>query len=241
LDDPEHEFWKNDNDIKNIINELRLFKVQQYKSLLLAVYFSMPNNIKEVLKIIWALTFRYNVIAKFNPNELERSFNDVAIKVHNKTITTPADIHKALEKVYIGDELFKNLFSTVTFDISKTHVKRLVRYILLSIENQQHHKSYDTLSTMDSIEHIFPKNYEGSHNINLNMLDRLGNLTILETQLNLECGNKPFEQKKELYCKSQYIITSELFKFEEWGENEIRERQRQLSRIATAIWRSPYA
>ncbi|GIX43127.1 MAG: hypothetical protein KatS3mg129_2860 [Leptospiraceae bacterium] len=241
LDDPDNELWYNNNNIKQIINELILFQVQQHKSLLLSVYFKMNQYFEDVLRIIRALTFRYNVIGKRNPNELERVYNRIAIKIYNGKISTPQDIQQELKDIYIDDEIFKNTFSTQIFDTSKTKEKKLVRYILLSIENKKFNKDYHLFDTNATIEHIFPENYLNiEEKIDESIIYRLGNLTLIEASLNRECANKPFKEKREIYKKSQYEITKEVSQNTEWGANEIRSRQLQLATIATSIWRLPY-
>jgi len=241
LDDPDNELWKDNRDIKMIISELKLFDVQQHKSLLLSVYFKLNQYLEEVLRIIRALSFRYNVIGKLNPNELERAYNKVAIKVYKGDISTPNAIQQELQSVYVNDEQFTNTFSTRTFDTRKTKDKKLVKYILLSIENRNFNKDYHLFDTNATIEHIFPENYINTDKrIDDSMIYRLGNLTLLESNLNRECGNKLFEEKKEIYKKSQYEITKEISQYTEWEEDNIKIRQTNLAKIATSIWRFPY-
>lgn len=241
FDDYENELWQKDKDIKRLIAEINLFGVKQYKSLLLSVYFNLNQHLTQVLRIIRAITFRYNVIGKLNPNDLEKAYNTTAIKVHNKEITTPQTILKELSDVYIDDESFKNVFTTKTFDTRKTKEKKLVRYILVSFENQKFNKNYYPLETDATIEHIFPENYMNSeYRIDEAMLYRLGNLTLLEPKLNRECGNKSFEEKKEIYKNSQYELTKELSDFEEWEVDTIRQRQAKLANIAASIWKADY-
>ncbi|MBU0763806.1 MAG: HNH endonuclease family protein, partial [Bacteroidetes bacterium] len=67
---------------------------------------------------------------------------------------------------------------------------------------------------------------------------RLGNLTILEKKLNKEAGNLKFNEKKSLYCQSNSKITLSLKEhYEEWNENNLSVRQKELAKDAKAIWR----
>ncbi|MEO1784842.1 DUF262 domain-containing HNH endonuclease family protein [Thermodesulfobium sp. 4217-1] len=241
LDEPDNELWQNNVNIRKMINELILFNVQQHKSLLLSVYFKMNQYFEDVLRIIRALTFRYNVIGKLNPNELERAYNSVAIQVYKGEISTPQAVQKELKSVYVDDESFKNFFSIRTFDTRNTKDKKLIRYILLAVENQKFNKDYHLFDTNVTIEHIFPENHmDAEENIDDLLIYRLGNLTLLEASLNRECGNKPFKEKIEIYKKSQYEITKEILESAEWGVDEIRNRQINLAKTATSIWRFTY-
>ncbi|MFN3605356.1 MAG: DUF262 domain-containing protein [Leptonema sp. (in: bacteria)] len=240
LDDYESELWQGKEEIKNLLREIKLFDVEQYKPLLLSVYFKMNDHLESVLKIIRAITFRYTIIGNYNPNQLEKTYNKASIKITKGEIIDPKDLHKELSQVYIDDEVFRNNFSIISFDTRKTKMKKIVRYILLTIENQNYNKNYSILDTNPSIEHIYPENYTGEKILNPNLIYRLGNLTILETNLNKQCNNKKFDVKKSIYQKSQYEITKELVNNEEWTENNIKNRQQQFAKIATSIWRSPY-
>lgn len=244
FNDPENELWKsfnNSSDIERILKELKLYDVQQYKSLLLAVFFNLKDYFVDVLRIVRGITFRYNIIGKLNPNELERVYNKTAIKISKKEIVTPQAIQKELSSVYIDDEAFKNIFSTKVFDTRKTKEKKLARYVLLSIENQRYNKDYHLFDSDATIEHIFPENYMGNENrLDENFIYRLGNLTLIEASLNRECGNKSFEEKIPIYQKSQYDMTKSLADFQEWDEDAIRARQNDFGRIATSIWRLPF-
>ncbi|HOK99507.1 MAG TPA: HNH endonuclease family protein, partial [Bacteroidales bacterium] len=241
LDDPDNELWHNNKNVRTMINELLLFDAQQYKSLLLSVYFKMGQYFEDALRIVRALTFRYNVIGKLNPNRLEEAYNNVAIKVYNGEILTPQAIQQELNNVYIDDEIFKNSFSTIYFNTDKQRDKKLVRYILLSIENKNFHKDYHLFDTNATIEHIFPENYDNTaEKMSEVLISRLGNLALLEASLNRECSNKSFNEKKEIYLKSQYEMTRKLAEKTEWNADEIKNRQEQLARIATSIWRFPY-
>ncbi|MCX7727227.1 MAG: HNH endonuclease family protein, partial [Chitinispirillaceae bacterium] len=148
-----------------------------------------------------------------------------------------------LRTVYIDDETFKNSFSTKVFDTRKNRAKKIVRYILISIENHLYNKDYHLFDTDATIEHIYPENFmEGDEKLDENMIYRLGNLTLLESKLNSECANKKFNTKREVYKRSQYGISNSIADsdYEEWGIEEIRTRQQQLAKSATAIWRLPF-
>jgi Protein of unknown function (DUF1524). len=223
FDEPENELWQSNENIKRILYELSLFGVQQHKSLLLSTYFKINEHFESVLRIIRAITFRYNVIGKQNPNELERAYNNTAIRVFNGSITSPQIIQQELVSVYIDDESFTNIFSTKSFDTHKSKDKKIVRYILLSIENQKFNKDYHLFETNVTVEHIYPENYFNSgERIDDSMIYRLGNLTLLEPSLNRECGNKLFNQKMEIYLRSQYEITKEIAGNDDWNAQSIR-------------------
>lgn len=247
LGDPEDGLWKEYKEIRDLIEELVLFNTQQQKSLLLAAYFyffsSAPEEFIKTLRIIRSIIFRYTIIGGLNPNDLEKKYNDAAIAIKEKKVKRAQDLVEYLFPIYPKDEEFKQSFATKQFDSDNSKQKKIIRYILLSIENQKYTKSYNPFSTDVTIEHILPQNpgngWEDMSQEEISMgKNRLGNMTLLEERLNTkDAGNKNFEEKKEIYKLSQFNITNNLVRYETWTMEEIRERQQAMAEIAAAIWK----
>ncbi|MCR4416383.1 MAG: DUF262 domain-containing HNH endonuclease family protein [Ignavibacteria bacterium] len=242
FDDSDHEYWLEKPTIQNLIQELNLFGVKQHKSLLLAAYNKLNIDLFEkTLRIIRAITFRYNVIGKFNPNELEKVYNKAAIKIHNSQLKSASDIQKELNSVYINDENFRSLFIVKSFELDRARDKKLVRYILLNFENQKFNKNYHLFESDATIEHIIPRSSKTKAKNLTDKLNSIGNLTLLEPGLNREAMNKSFQEKLKIYERSQYELTKEIAReWTEFGLNEIKIRQRKFADLATSIWRVEY-
>jgi len=243
FDDADHDIWQENPEQRDMIKQLRLFNVVQPKSLLLSCYFNL--NIEEftkVLRIIVMITFRYNIIGGLNPNQLEDVYNKAAIRVFKNEISTARQVFQELKSVYVSDEIFKNTFSTK----SMTKNKRLIKYILFSIENQISGENYDFDSSKATIEHILPENPDKEwlkyfdDDATRENVYRLGNLSLLETRLNKAISNCVFNKKRDTYSTSSYKIAKELAEYEEWTKQDIKERQHDLAKYATAIWRIDY-
>ena len=72
------------------------------------------------------------------------------------------------------------------------------------------------------------------------MVYRIGNLTPLEPKLNRQIGNEVYSIKREVYEKSSYALTRDIFA-EDWTSNTIANRQLRLSQRAAYIWKSDFA
>ncbi len=96
-----------------------------------------------------------------------------------------------------------------------------------------------------AIEHILPELFsenwpaEFSEEQGQRLLYRLGNLTLLERELNRSLGQKGFAIKQAVYQKSTYALTR-LIDGVEWSPKAIIERQEQLADRAVEIWRLDY-
>ncbi len=245
LHNPADEFWNDFEDKHKIIRHveaLKLFKVTQYIPLVFAVYKSIPKLIEAVLRIVKIISFRYSVISGLNTNEMEKVFNETAIKIYKKEIKTAKEIFNELAQLYIDDKRFKTNFEIV--EIKTKRNKALVKYILTEIENEITNGAFDYTDSSITIEHILPENLsEDWYNMFKSKeitryLYRLGNLTLLEASFNRQAANLNFYQKIRFYKKSKFALTKEIAeKYDKWDEQAISKRQQRLADIAAKVWR----
>ena len=71
---------------------------------------------------------------------------------------------------------------------------------------------------------------------------RVGNLTLLESELNRTVGNSEYEQKRDAYGRSMYVTTQKIAEKapEQWTPELLEARQQAMAHRAVHIWRSPY-
>ena len=244
--DYENDLWTDSSDKRNLIREISLYGAEQHKSLLLAAFFYLTETeFIKVLRIIKAVVFRYTVISGLNPNDLEKAYNKAAIGISDGKICTASNVYTILREVYVLDESFIHNFSTKAFTIS-TKTKKLIRYILYSLEKQESGKNTSVFDGEATLEHILPENpgigweslfKEEEQNVYIN---RLGNLTLLEAKPNRNVANNAFAEKKAVYADSQYTMTSSLCRFDVWTPEKIKERQLKMAKISAAVWKADY-
>ena len=241
---PSDEFW-NENpkqkEIRKYLSELKLFGITQAISLLFSVYHHKLQWFDKVLKMIVSISFRYNVIAKFNPNAMEKVYNSLAIKIANNEIEHLNEIKTALSEIYVDDNTFVDLFKSKSISTNGKN-KLLVKYILTTIENHIFHNDYSINDSNFTIEHILPEKYTEEWNQEFSneaerYLYRLGNYTLLEEKKNKTIANKNFNEKKEFYKTSHYKITTETLNYENWNIDNLTHRQAQLAKYAKSIWK----
>ncbi len=232
------ELWNHDQELMENISLLNMFLLKQPYSLLMAGYKSLKDSdFKKLLKAVIIICFRYNVICGKNPNDIERVFNDCAVDITNsKSLNL-----QMLKKVYINDLEFQNSFAEKAF-ILNSRTTRIVRYILNRIEKHNGGISIDYMTDEFSIEHILPENPDDNWEIDEFKADmlipRLGNMCLLEKAKNREIGNHIYSEKKSAYLSSQFVTTKSIpERYEEWTEQAILGRQKQMARNATALWK----
>ena len=241
---PNDEYWNeypNQKEIRESLSELKLFGVRQPIPLL----FSINRHKKEwflyVLKLLVSISFRYNVIGKLNPNTMEKVYNRLSIKVAEGKVNRKATLKDDLREIYIQDETFSTTFKSKEISTGGKN-KRLVKYILVKIENQIANKEYSFSDSTFTIEHILPKNYDESWNEKFSneadkYIYRLGNYTLLEEKENKKADDKTFDDKKKVYATSQFKLTNSELHFDDWNIQNLNNYQNKLARYAKTVWK----
>ncbi len=239
LQNPEDDLWKMNREIQNLIRILKLFKVKQPQSLFLSAYRNLDeNNFLRLLQMTVVISFRYNIICGFNPNEQEEVYNDISLYLNeHRRLNT-----EKLKQIYIPDDNFELIFSSKEFRRnSQSH--KLVKYILSEIDKYKNHTDISFESDLFTIEHILPENPETDwqqfdDEAVSRSVYKLGNLTLLEKSLNKDADNISYEKKKELFKESSCKITNSIPEFyESWTESSIASRQKRLTTEAKSIWK----
>lgn len=236
---PEDEFWNGSPTIQKYLRELKIFSVKQPLSLLLAAYAKLnQQRFEQLLKICTVVSFRYNVVGGLNPNDQEKTYNNISLKLNRDESFSFGDF----QNVYPTDEGFEPSFCNKEFKPT-TRNHAIVRYILGRIEDYAFNNPVNAQSERYSVEHILPENpgVEWEHVPNdafERMVYRLGNLTLLEKNLNKDIGNTGFTTKMRAYQKSSFRITRQIAEeYAEWNEEHVSQRQFWLAKQAKAIWK----
>ena len=115
----------------------------------------------------------------------------------------------------------------------------MTQYVLTKIERT---RNKNAVPINISIEHIYPeKPQEKWEKLeDTNLIKNIGNLVLLDGNLNSAIGNYPYPQKKKMVIQKSHIIsTKEVFlKNDIWGDDEIIRRNKELrSFLYFDIWK----
>jgi uncharacterized protein with ParB-like and HNH nuclease domain len=245
LGNADDELWSTDRDNRNAINILKIFKVIQWKPLAMVGLDKLSHaDFKRLLQSILSISYRYNVIAKMQTNEMEKTYSKAAINLYKKESNSMTAVLNDVKSLYLNDEDFKNYFSLKQFNTNNSTDKKLARYTLYKLESQEDNGShYDFETDNGTIEHILPESYpeawhddftEEEFERNVFMI---GNMTLLEPLKNSnEAGDKEFDEKKKVYETSKYALTRKITD-PQWTSQNIKSRQAHLGKLATGIWK----
>ena len=242
LFDPEDALWTDAERVR--VRELRMFSVRQPWPLLLAARRALDvAPFTDLLRACSIVSFRYNVIGGLASNEQERLYNGIAQRFAAGVLAPPGAAIASLSPVYSGDEAFRAAFAEKILRTTIARNRQIVKYILFSLESHLSGQEFDADSPRYSLEHVLPENPEGywpdfSDEQAAEAVYRLGNLTLLETDLNRSTGNSPFADKKAVYARSGFTLTQRVGSDnQEWTVDRIAARQRWMAKQATSIWR----
>lgn len=243
FNNPNDELWEKEE--MPSLKVLNLLNVSTCYSLMLSSLKNLPRvEFKIMLRELSIITFRYN-LSDLNPNEAERVFSKVANEISSGNITNAKDAVLALKSIYVIDDNFAQVFSTIS--VNTRRKKELAKYILVKIENQIANKDYQPEEAVATIEHILPENPDGIWEENFptdiqeDYIYRLGNYGLLESSINNKLDNNmSFSDKLEKYKTSSYKLSNEYCNYEKFTPKEIALRQEKMAKIAKGIWKSAY-
>lgn len=238
LTDATDDMWT-DTEVRENIDLLNLFRLKQPYSLLMsAKAFLDDAGFKNVLKRVITICFRYNVIGDRNPNDQESPFNQLAQYISRERRVD----FTLLDSIMVNDDEFKTAFAEKSFPYSSRNVQ-IMRYILGKIEffkGSPRLVKYNDDSA--SIEHIYPQNPSDAWDLDESKMQRfmyrLGNICLLEKNLNRDIQNGDFQNKKVVFEKSAFFYAKKIAQdFEVWDEKSIVRLQQELANAAVSIWR----
>lgn len=221
---------------------LKLFNVKQPYVLLMSAYRNYPaSDFEKILKACVVISFRYNVIGGLHTGDLEKVYHKIAMRINDKI--PYGEMILLLKEIYVKDDNFKAYFSDKYLKTTSSRNKKVVRYILTEIEYKESQINNPRLDDTDiNIEHIYPENPEsGWEQFDFKdgemMTYRLGNMALCEKNLNSEMANLQFDHKKPLLAKSHFQTTQSVASHQDWTPSSIANRQQQMAKIATSVWR----
>jgi hypothetical protein len=236
LYDYNNPYWDDKESCREYLRVIRLLNLtQQYSLLIHAIDILDVRDFEKLLKYILNSSFRYITICRKDAKTQSYIFNEYSKKmIKNNTFDFDGYLKS---KVIVDDDEFVSSFKYRDFSDNKNDI---VKYILVSIEKFQGTRGINEKDF--SVEHILPKSFSEKWGKDSNYIDnyafKLGNLVLLEQNLNKDCDKKSFVEKKKFYQKSIVPSTIEIgnSNSDNWTSDDILKRQNDLSKLAKGYW-----
>ncbi|MBF2735164.1 MAG: DUF262 domain-containing protein [Betaproteobacteria bacterium AqS2] len=195
------------------------------------------ERLKSILRIITAISVRYNCICQKQANIQEQTYSKIANAISRRKFKFDDRTKQMFQDMYPSDKEFEAAFAEVEFNSALKP-----KYLLMSLENNINTRDMIGKSKV-TLEHILPKkpsnewkkDFPGK--IHENYIHRLGNMTLLPEKPNKELRNKPFKEKKKEFKKSSVLLTkTHVSKYSVWNPKNIDKHQRFLAKSALKVW-----
>ncbi|MFE3591132.1 DUF262 domain-containing protein [Streptomyces niveus] len=232
-----------EEDFDLVLTDIRRLGADAIYPLLLALTGRNDYSVlKEISMACLSYYVRWTVIGKRESTLLEENLFKLA-----KEVSGGLDLQLTINHVrtLIPDDV------TFLADFQKATLPKTsqARYILESIETWLRRGAelddVAIVSKVNHVEHIYPQKPESSlrmpsHN---ELVNRIGNLTLLHGRKNISASNKPYPQKLNKYQTSSLLLVSatkidKLWDVSSatWRAEGITERQKFLAGIAVKVW-----
>jgi uncharacterized protein with ParB-like and HNH nuclease domain len=242
---PTEEDWNKQNEynIYLSINAItNVFKIEVANSMLISLIREYENKnitlkyLNKALNCIERFHFINNAICSNRSSGLDQFYSKSARDLlngsdkHNKHFLID-DFIKNLEiKIPDKNEFSLNFDTKLYFSSKSAKQKKLVYYVLSKIEYKMQNSNIQ-LHNM-SIEHIYPESPKSDEwdKIEEKYIYNIGNLVLLDAELNSKIGNINYQKKKnEILKKSKILSTKDILNNnQKWTENEIIKRRNDL-------------
>jgi hypothetical protein len=240
-----HETWwntpnflasNNINDLRRYLDGFKLFGIKQPFTILMAAFYKFnTDEFIKLVKYLYILAIRYNIVCNLSPNEQEKQYNKIAVLISSDKYTRASHVKNGVEfkELYPSDENFRVSFEYKKMLSRKSSKK--IKFLLSEIE-----RSLGNIVNYENtvLEHICPYNPNQEWHLYFgdnvgDIQDRLGNVLLLDKD---ELGRANFETKKDYYCKSSYKLAHKISEYIDWNITNLNDYQAWLATVAIKTW-----
>ncbi|TPR42308.1 DUF262 domain-containing protein [Apilactobacillus micheneri] len=208
----------------------------QYTVIVLSLMYAKRNDLINLSDLIKALTFiedfifMYTSMGKGQANIYESRFSKIAISLrgskskHEAKNILEEQLYNGFNDRIIDYKTFESNFIKLSYTKKSRKENLLSKYVARRISNFYDSKNYYLPNS--SIEHIIPES------TNNDEIENIGNIILIEKEINDKCKDKEYIEKKKEYEKSNYEQVKNFVKdYKNFNNEEIKERAKKLSLI----------
>lgn len=226
--------------IVDSLTALNHFKIRQCRVALLAIFRKKEedkirsSDFRNIVTFLPKFHFIYSALCSKRANTLESKYATFAVNLTKSQSENDSGrlINELIEKfkeILPTEQEFTDRFAQLTYSnkgITKNDQNLITKYAIYELERI--FSKRQMVANTASIEHIIPE----SKFHNIPEVLNIGNLCILEDDLNNECSHYDIPNKFEIYRKSQYSTTIDLLNNHpsEFTESNIKERALYLAK-----------
>lgn len=236
---------RNQEKINQRLKNLNAIQSVHTRTLLLRAFQELDDfgELDRVLRLLEVFMTRWKMAGYASGSKLDSIFASLTSEAFDGNGDPIEIIKTELEKEAPDDEEFKIGLMSRSFKRNDQ-----TRYILQTLETRAFGGQAGDWTSID-IEHIAPrkfwntKKYESWRQV-LNLseeeaaeyVEKLGNLTLLDSRHNAAAGAQPFEEKKQYYLSSNFNMVEEVQDRDDWNKEAIDNRTEELANRCVEVW-----
>jgi hypothetical protein len=248
--EPELRDWNsNNNRIRMRLDALNILNVTQPRPLVLSLLRAFENSslsiaiVDRYLETIENFYFQiYEIVDKSPSGWIGHLFSSYARQINDSQDSNflargQREMADKLRKNRPTLDEFKASFSTLAFSRFQSQRKNKIKYVLQKIYQSQNPRSSVDLDAL-TIEHIAPESGRKYAQVDDANIARIGNLILVDSDLNDRLADKPFLEKLEL-LRNQNNINIDPFILEssDWTNETIQSRTEKMASYAfETVW-----
>ena len=236
---PKREDYNNRKEYFGIVQSLscinNYFNVVQVRIALLALFDTKQRGIvdftmlRDTLSYLENFHFAYNAILANRTNRLEKIYSSFAIALRKSQTKAEAKcvirdkLVASLDELFPTFDSFSEKFVALSFTKKDKVSNVKTKYAINKLNSL--YSNNEVFANDGTIEHIIPEKEQG------NTLN-IGNLILLEDNLNVEAGHENYANKCAVYAKSNYIwIKNFVAQHEQWDSSMIEQRAKEMAKV----------
>jgi len=234
---------KNEFAIKTSLDVLYSFKVTQQTPMVLSImreYNTGKLKFKYAVEALEAIEHFHYIFTAITSQRSSGGIASMYSMYARRLSTAKDDIsrikvikelkQKMKEKIPTFDE-FSASFRTIKFTEDYTKQKRIIQYTLSKIDKFLNKNGVAVNYDQMTIEHILPQRLKTKEKDHDEYVGLLGNLVLVDEQMNDKLANKPFLIKKNLLSKTNIHLDDTINKAKVWTNKEIENRTEKLATL----------
>lgn len=242
----EYQWNKNELGIKAALVALQIFKVKQQIPMLISVLREYKNSNlgpKQVISILEDIENFHFIFSAITSQRSSGGISGMYASHAIKLVKAKDSQERGVILQSLRAELKKRLptyqefeaeFTLLSYTDSNQKQKKLLQYVLAKLDSYHSNGlavDYDKMT----IEHLAPQHpKDGSP---LGNVGYIGNLILVNQELNSQLDNRSFTKKLEILKASRVWIDKQISSSKDWGNEDIEDRSKNLAKLAyEKVW-----
>ena len=211
------------------------FNIIQVRVVLLALFDAKQRNIihmkelKDTIQLLEKFHFAFNAVTSKKSNKFESLYSTFSNSLRKckdndeaKNLIRTELVAPLMEMIPAFEE-FKTNFCMLTYSKKQKKNNMKTKYVLYKIHS--YYSGKEIFEEDASVEHIIAES-EGNKSLNI------GNLILIETDINNRLSNMPYKEKKDFYKQSKYKEVADFaLENSEWSVEKIYSRAENLAEL----------